>query len=51
MLFKEPLEIEKRYFFTATPIQNSLSELFGLCSFIDEHLFGDHNSFKNSFLV
>ncbi len=26
---------------TATPLQNSLLELFGLVSFIDEHTFGD----------
>src|SRR6266480_4723852 len=26
---------------TATPLQNSLLELFGLVSFIDEHVFGD----------
>lgn len=39
----------KKILLTATPIQNSLSELFGLCSFIDEHLFGDHNSFKKQF--
>ena len=39
----------KKILLTATPIQNSLSELYGLCSFIDEHLFGDHNSFKKQF--
>lgn len=34
---------------TATPLQNSLLELFGLVSFIDEHTFGDLNSFKAQF--
>ena len=31
---------------TATPLQNSLMELYGLVSIIDEHLFGDETSFK-----
>lgn len=31
---------------TATPLQNSLLELFGLVSFIDEHMFGDLDSFR-----
>jgi len=34
---------------TATPLQNSLSELFGLVSFIDEHTFGDLKSFREQF--
>lgn len=34
---------------TATPLQNSLLELFGLVSFIDEHAFGDLKSFKEQF--
>jgi adenine-specific DNA-methyltransferase len=34
---------------TATPLQNSLLELFGLVSFIDERTFGDLNSFKEQF--
>jgi len=31
---------------TATPLQNSLLELFGLVSFIDDHTFGDLKSFR-----
>lgn len=31
---------------TATPLQNSLLELYGLVSVVDEHLFGDLKSFK-----
>lgn len=31
---------------TATPLQNTLMELFGLVSFIDEHAFGDAKSFR-----
>lgn len=34
---------------TATPLQNSLLELYGLVSFIDEHTFGDLKSFRNQF--
>lgn len=34
---------------TATPLQNSLLELFGLISFIDEHIFGDLQSFREQF--
>ena len=34
---------------TATPLQNSLLELFGLVSFIDEHAFGDLQSFREQF--
>lgn len=34
---------------TATPLQNSLMELYGLISFIDPHLFGSDSSFKEQF--
>ena len=34
---------------TATPLQNSLLELFGLMSFIDEYAFGDLRSFREQF--
>lgn len=34
---------------TATPLQNSLLELYGLVSIIDEHTFGDIKSFKSQF--
>jgi SNF2 family DNA or RNA helicase len=34
---------------TATPLQNSLLELFGLVSIIDEYTFGDLKSFKTQF--
>jgi len=34
---------------TATPLQNSLLELFGLVSFIDEYAFGDLKSFREQF--
>jgi SNF2 family DNA or RNA helicase len=34
---------------TATPLQNSLLELFGLVSFIDDKAFGDLKSFREQF--
>jgi len=34
---------------TATPLQNSLMELYGLVSVIDEHVFGSVDSFRNQF--
>lgn len=34
---------------TVAPLQNSLLELFGLVSFIDEHTFGDLKSFRQQF--
>ena len=34
---------------TATPLQNSLMELYGLIGFIDEHVFGDSKSFRASY--
>lgn len=35
---------------TATPLQNSLIELYGLSTLIDEHLFGDDKSFRKQFM-
>ena len=34
---------------TATPLQNSLLELYGLVSIIDDFTFGDIDSFKDQF--
>lgn len=34
---------------TATPLQNSLMELYGLVSIIDEQVFGDKKSFRKQF--
>ncbi|MES1928859.1 helicase domain-containing protein [Salinisphaera dokdonensis CL-ES53] len=36
----------KKLLLTATPLQNSLMELYGLVSFIDEYAFGDERSFR-----
>lgn len=35
---------------TATPLQNSLLELYGLVSIIDPHVFGDMTSFREQFV-
>jgi len=35
---------------TATPLQNSLLELYGLVSFIDSHVFGDQKTFRDQFV-
>src|SRR5882762_6736940 len=42
---KAALQGRHKLLLTATPLQNSLLELFGLVSFIDEHTFGDLQSF------
>lgn len=34
---------------TATPLQNSLLELYGLVSIVDDHIFGDLKSFKANY--
>ena len=46
---KIALKEANKLLLTATPLQNSLMELYGLVSFIDEHTFGDLNSFKEQF--
>jgi ERCC4-related helicase len=47
---RDALAPSKKVFLTATPLQNSLLELYGLVSFIDEKVFGDLDSFKDQFL-
>ena len=46
---KMALTNKHKLLLTATPLQNSLLELFGLVSFIDEHAFGDLKSFREQF--
>ncbi len=46
---KESLSGRYKLLLTATPLQNSLLELYGLVSFIDEHAFGDLKSFREQF--
>src|SRR5262245_4101210 len=36
----------RKLLLTATPLQNNLQELFGLVSFLDEHVFGDVKAFR-----
>ena len=43
------LEDRRKLLLTATPLQNSLLELYGLSTLIDEHLFGDLTSFRPQF--
>jgi len=45
----EALAQPQKVLLTATPLQNSLLELYGLVSFIDERVFGDLDSFKSQF--
>jgi ERCC4-related helicase len=46
---KSALVGKPKLLLTATPLQNSLLELFGLVSFIDEYAFGDLKSFREQF--
>lgn len=46
---KDALAHTKKVLLTATPLQNSLLELYGLVSIIDDYTFGDIKSFKSQF--
>lgn len=46
---KRALQERHKILLTATPLQNSLLELFGLVSIIDDHAFGDLRSFREQF--
>lgn len=47
---KEALEhVHCKVLLTATPLQNSLLELYGLVSIIDDRVFGDVDSFRSQF--
>ena len=47
---KEALEnVSSKVLLTATPLQNSLLELYGLVSMIDDRVFGDLDSFRTQF--
>lgn len=46
---KNALIDRKKVLLTATPLQNSILELFGLVSIIDDYIFGDLKSFKSQF--
>lgn len=46
---KDSLQGVPKILLTATPLQNSLMELYGLVSIIDDHVFGDLKSFKANY--
>lgn len=47
---KRALAGRKKLLLTATPLQNSLLELYGLSYVIDEHLFGDARAFRKQYM-
>jgi len=47
---RRALQGRKKLLLTATPLQNSLMELYGLSTLIDEHLFGDEATFRKQFM-
>ena len=48
-IIKTAIESRKKILLTATPLQNSILELYGLVSIIDDFVFGDLKSFKTQF--
>jgi ERCC4-related helicase len=46
---KQALKHSPKILLTATPLQNSLLELFGLISIVDDQVFGDLKSFREQF--
>ncbi|RKG45110.1 DEAD/DEAH box helicase [Acinetobacter cumulans] len=48
---KRSLIGKKKLLLTATPLQNTLMELYGLSTIIDEHLFGDEKAFRSRYVV
>jgi superfamily II DNA or RNA helicase len=46
---RDALKDRFKLLLTATPLQNSLMELYGLVSIVDERLFGDETSFKSNY--
>jgi superfamily II DNA/RNA helicase len=47
---KEAIGSVPKLLLTATPLQNSLMELYGLASIIDDHIFGDPASFRYQYV-
>jgi len=47
---KRAFEGRPKLLLTATPLQNSLLELYGLVSFLDEHMFGDIQVFRERYM-
>lgn len=48
-VIKEAIQKRKKVLLTATPLQNSILELYGLVSIIDDFIFGDLKSFKSQY--
>lgn len=48
-VIKDALETRKKILMTATPLQNSILEMYGLVSIIDAYQFGDLKSFKEQY--
>ena len=48
-IIKSSIDTRKKILLTATPLQNSILELYGLVSIIDDYVFGDLKSFKTQF--
>ena len=46
---KDAVTLSPKILLTATPLQNTLLELYGLVSVIDDYAFGDLKSFKSQF--
>ncbi|MBN1548044.1 MAG: DEAD/DEAH box helicase [Syntrophaceae bacterium] len=46
---KDAVALSPKILLTATPLQNTLLELYGLVSVIDDYAFGDLKSFKSQF--
>jgi len=42
-------ELRQKLLLTATPLQNTLLELYGLAWLIDEHIFGDKSAFQSRY--
>jgi SNF2 family DNA or RNA helicase len=47
---KRALNGRQKLLLTATPLQNSLIELYGMSTLIDEHLFGDDRAFRKQYM-
>ncbi|NMM38971.1 MAG: DEAD/DEAH box helicase [Glaciimonas sp.] len=47
---KRALDGRQKLLLTATPLQNSLLELYGLSTLIDEHQFGDETAFRRQYM-
>ena len=47
---KRALDGRKKLLLTATPLQNSLMELYGMSTLIDEHTFGEVKAFRKQYM-